>query len=159
MTFDGSRSEIWSDEEIQGAVSASDSSYFVKETSILDNWITIDFGLGTLAKLSNDWDGQGAIAPRLECISDATYFLAYLARNGAVAPDRVLPTGDGAILAEWHGNSEYREAEFVGKGKIEWMTQQNPDAPFEHHVTRILRADSEVWAERQETTTSMSQAA
>lgn len=159
--LDDTGSSIWSDEQIFfNSSSPDDSTGFMPSRPRSKVWAAIEIELGSFAQLPFGWDGDNAAPPATECISDARRYFALLVERNAAPPDRVLPTPSGTIMAEWHDGLSYREAEFVGNDTIEFMSQTNPAAPFEHalehlpplerSIQRVRESKSAIWGDAQE---------
>ncbi len=128
-------SAIWSDrgQRPWGVVFDASSYTFTPLSDFRGSAVVRD--LVSFSKLTDDWDDEGALRPRIESISDAHEFIARY--RPVPLPDRITPTRDGAILAEWFVGDTYFEAEFVGGGIVEWMARRSKVGPFEHWKQQI----------------------
>ena len=79
------------------------------------------------AILADDWDGDGAIAPKPLLILKAMSLLIELhAANDRPPPSRIGACPMGGILFEWQWQQAgcYLEAEITPAGTIEWMEER-----------------------------------
>lgn len=85
-------------------------------------WDQIEEEVRQLGRRSEDWDGEGADAPRRESIEGALRFCSTAARMHRLSvPNCVSLARDGNLLLEWHLPSVYFELEFVASNRAEMM--------------------------------------
>ena len=90
--------------------------------------------LAGFVNLVDDWDGQGAIAPKPLLIIKAMSLLIELhAANELLPPFRIGACPMGGILFEWQAASGYLEAEITPDDAIEWM-EEREGQPTRHGV-------------------------
>lgn len=92
------------------------------------------------ATLTDDWDGQGAIAPKPSLILKALSLLIELhdAHESNEPIHRLLPPPSrvgacpmGGILFEWQTGMKYLEVEITPAGALEWM-EERKGQPVRH---------------------------
>lgn len=72
--------------------------------------------------LGDDWDGQGAAAPRPDVVDSALRWILEMRANPrAVLPARVVPGVDGGIVLEWQAGASRLEVEISRPDRVEWM--------------------------------------
>ena len=87
--------------------------------------------------LPNDWDGEGAEAPRPETVESAIRLMQKLQFEGYDAPDRLIASLRGRIVAEWHPrNPRYVEVEISDVNRAEWMVE-SVQGTFTHLTQEI----------------------
>lgn len=98
-------------------------------------WFDSARTLAGFANLTDDWDGEGAIAPKPLLILKAMSLLIELHDAGDRAPpSRVGACPMGGILFEWQTRgTDYLEVEITPAGAIEWM-EERKDKPVRHGV-------------------------
>jgi len=77
---------------------------------------------GRLRGLTDDWDGQGAMAPKSEAIAEAERWLTLLIQQRWPEPARVYSLSTGEVVAEWDHGTDHFEIEFSGTGRVSWMS-------------------------------------
>lgn len=98
-------------------------------------WFDSAKTLAEFASLADDWDGEGAIAPKPLLILKAMLLLIELHDAGDRSPpSRVGACPMGGILFEWQqacstylcrgGSHSYLEVEITPAGAIEWMEER-----------------------------------
>lgn len=79
--------------------------------------------LENIQSLQENWDGEGAEAPKLELIDSAISLLGFIQKK-LPPPSRITPTQTGNIVLEWQfENNIYLEAEIVDRSCVEWMLE------------------------------------
>jgi hypothetical protein len=82
-----------------------------------------------LRRLGEDWDGQGASAPRQELIEGCRILLETAQRHQVLPPPTfVAAAPDGAVCVEWQWKGIRLEAE-VADDRIEWMYSPDDGSP------------------------------
>lgn len=85
-----------------------------------------------IRSLQNNWDGEGAEAPKAALVDSAIDLLVFLQSQQMLPPPvRIAASPNGNIILEWQSeNNVYLEAEIVEPFHVEWMLEQ----PF--HLTQ-----------------------
>src|SRR5260370_5107271 len=76
--------------------------------------------------LENDWNGDGAAAPRAANVYSALAFVEKMRHTGGVVAPRAVPGVNGEVLLVWKSGPTYLEAEIRHPGLIEW-TDTRPE--------------------------------
>jgi len=107
------------------------SALSASSTGSGDSWVERIESLNRLHELKDDWDGDGAIAPRNDLLSSAKALLLGMRKNGWVAPTGVAAGPNGTVLIDWQNEKNYFEVEVVAPFQAEWMASI-PGKPPEH---------------------------
>ena len=102
--------------------------------------------LQRVAELADDWDGEGAMAPKPPIVANARQTLEHLQELDLLTPSRIAAGPNGAIVIEWQHPSGYFEIEVAGSERIEWMMIRPHSVPvhgeelatFLPHLTAAL---------------------
>lgn len=130
----------WSNEnfigygENSGPLNPAGLSTFFK-SDMEDRWSSRMMGLiqelEDIQSLQDNWDGEGAEAPKPELV-DSTITLLGFIQNTLPPPTRITPSQTGNIVLEWQfEDNVYLEAEIVDPFHIEWMLEV-PFQPTQH---------------------------
>ena len=130
----------WSNEnfigygENSGPLNPAGLSTFFK-SDMEDRWSNRMMGLiqelEDIQSLQDNWDGEGAEAPKSELV-DSTITLLRFIQNTLPPPTRITPSQTGNIVLEWQFEDNiYLEAEIVDPFHIEWMLEV-PFQPTQH---------------------------
>lgn len=97
--------------------------------------------LATFVDLADDWDGLGAVAPRLLVIEKALVLLRHLRLAGDLmpalpSPSRVGACPMGGIIFTWEQWGTYLEAEVTPTGNAEWM-EEREGQPVRHGIGTV----------------------
>lgn len=116
---------------------------FDKKTEQL--WTQADRELADIARLSDDWDGLGALRPPPGIVSSAVALFRdqYLYGNLG-PPSAVVPTALGRISFEWDFNNLYVEAQIVRPGYVRWMIKASGAPTWHSGDVAILPPDIQV---------------
>jgi hypothetical protein len=98
-------------------------------------WDEIFSRLRYLRGLTDDWDGQGAVAPAVAILDGAEALAHSLRQEGAIAPSWVVAGPDGEIVFDWQSPGLYLEAEVSKPDLVEWMLVIGEN-PSQHWETR-----------------------
>jgi hypothetical protein len=122
---------------------------FQSQSSAMDNhWDQALSSLEKLRDLADDWDGQGASAPEVANLDQASTWISEMRQwRHALPPTRVSPGTLGEVILEWRGESFHLVAEVANPIQVEWLLKV-PDQPIRHWQTDasnpwIVRADHE----------------
>ncbi len=85
-------------------------------------WKRTTEALRDLGQLTDDWDGQGAEAPRPATTEGARALAAILETKHDVPPDRVMPGVTGTVILEWQREGWYVEIEVTDRQRADVMT-------------------------------------
>jgi hypothetical protein len=96
-----------------------------------DRWKAIRADLLLIARLRDDWDGQGAKAPSPPVVESAFHILRLFHEGGLSVPSSVVAAPDGAVVFTWETPNSYREAEISRPGHITWMAERE-NRPTRH---------------------------
>ena len=111
------------------------STFFESDAEIewLNRMAELGQELEDLRALPDNWDGEGADAPKTELVDSAIDLLGYLQNKCTLPPPtRVAASPAGNIVLEWQlENSVYLEAEIVEPFHVEWMLER-PFIPTRH---------------------------
>ncbi len=77
------------------------------------------------AEFSSNWDGEGASAPVLSSLDDASDFVRLL--SSSVPDADPMLNADGRAGLYWNNNGLYADIEFLGDGRIAYFVQRNED--------------------------------
>lgn len=89
-----------------------------------------------LKSLQDNWDGEGAEAPKLELINIAITLLGFI-QHTLPPPTRITPSQTGNIVLEWQfKDSTYLEVEIVDPFHIECMLEV-PSLPTRHWEEKL----------------------
>jgi len=118
-------SATWSSEEIVlPTPTPAQTLLFSVEAQNVEQWETLEARVFSFRSLGNDWDGEGALAPKPEVVNTAIDFVRLLKRNEQFyqfAPTQLSIDPTGAIIFEWRVGSVYADAEISGPRTVEWM--------------------------------------
>jgi len=108
------------------------------EQESMHRWSDLETRLFGYKRLTENWDYEGADAPRPEIVDSAIDFLRILKiQNERVpAPSTVTISPAGAVIFVWRDGGLYVDAEISSPRLIEWMTIVNNARPT-HAVTRF----------------------
>lgn len=81
-----------------------------------DWWLQAARQLEAIARLPNNWDGEGSLAPSAQIINAASDLLKCLFKTGIIDKPHIYPTRDGGVQFEWERDSKYVEIELVAEG-------------------------------------------
>lgn len=112
--------------------------------SVQDTWDEIIGELNAMRRLTDDWDGLGASAPRNEIIDSAVEWGQHLRRLGRMAPASVLAGPRGTILFNWQDENGYLDAEVARPHYVEWMWIV-PGRPTQHGAFDYVPALGGQW--------------
>lgn len=89
--------------------------------------------LENILSFQNNWDGEGAEAPKAELVDSTIDLLGSLQSQRILPPPiRIAASPTGNIILEWQlEHSVYLEAEIVEPFRVEWMLEQ-PFHPTQH---------------------------
>jgi len=100
-------------------------------------WDAARIMFADVAGLQDNWDGDGANAPKTDILGSVSIFLFDRQSRGQSAPTRVTPTTDGTVVLEWLDESGFRATfEFSGPAYGEWLIER-PGYPAEFREERI----------------------
>lgn len=105
----------------------------VNRPAVVDAWVERIDDLLRMYRMEHDWDGDGALAPRVELIDSALRLSQQLRRQGYDVPSRVVAGVNGTILFEWQCGDVYEEIEVTEPFKAEAM-RITPGRPAEHWI-------------------------
>lgn len=91
-------------------------------------WAKILASVEAMRTLTDDWDGDGATAPRAGVIETARELLGYLRAIPLPCPMTTGTGPTGSILLVWERSGRYFEIEIVAPGQAEWFRSE-PGAP------------------------------
>jgi hypothetical protein len=134
----GHQTDVWTDKEFvrfgasSGPMSPSGLSTSV-ESEFDRQWTERAADLRRIRSLRDDWDGEGAEAPRPEVVDSVEDLLELLRRNQSLPPpSRVVASPNGSVIIEWQmEGGAYREAECSEPYRAEWMLEV-PNRPTTH---------------------------
>ncbi|HEY4696663.1 MAG TPA: hypothetical protein VIH29_01470 [Gallionella sp.] len=110
------------------------STFFESDAEIewLNRMAELGQELEDIRTLPDNWDGEGAEAPKAELVDSAIDLLSSLQSQRTLPPPtRIAASPAGNIILEWQlEHSVYLEAEIVEPFRVEWMLE----LPF--HPTR-----------------------
>jgi hypothetical protein len=99
------------------------------------DWQRAIEALHRIGTLTDDWDGQGAEAPRHEIVEWAVDWVGQMRHyRQALPPSGAVPGVAGEIYLEWRGESYYVVAEITAPARVEW-TLSLPGQPNRHWLT------------------------
>jgi hypothetical protein len=90
---------------------AKRSSLACSATRSQTRWRSVFAAINAMAELSDDWDGDGAIAPPAQVLKNASRIAEILQSNDEPVPMRVVPTVNGTVVFEWNLTGLYQEVE------------------------------------------------
>ena len=111
------------------------STFFKSDMEDRDRWSNRMRGLvqelKDIGSLQDDWDGEGAEAPKSELVASAITLLDFI-QNTLPPPTRITPSQTGNIVFEWQFEDNiYLEVEIVDPFHIECMLEV-PFQPTQH---------------------------
>lgn len=107
-----------------------------------NDWDDAIDSLSRIAMLDDNWDGEGALAPKAAALRGAILFLQQIYRTSTnTAPTRIVPDSDGAIIFEWQTPDVYIEARIENGDDVEWMIV--PSAGSVIHTTYDISTTNE----------------
>lgn len=85
---------------------------------LIDKLISIRF-------LTEDWDGEGSVAPDPEAVVGATKLARNLKDQEYVPADRVTASVNGTVVFEWHTAEGYQEIEVTSPvdAELRWVAK------------------------------------
>ena len=118
-----------------GPLTATHGTAVASSSNVEANWKQIADELGRMRGLKDDWDGQGASAPRPENVEAAEKWVQEMRSYAqAIPPSQVVPGVAGEVLLIWQRHGFYLEAEITKPAQVEWMLSI-PGQPNKHWVT------------------------
>ena len=132
MLAHGQAQGIWSDDtyisygENSGPLNPEGLSTFFR-SEVEDRWSNrvteLIQELENIQSLHDNWDGEGAEAPKSELIDSAITLLGFIQKK-LPPPSRITPTQNGGIVLDWQfENNIYLEAEIADPCLVEWMLE------------------------------------
>lgn len=101
-----------------------------------EHWRQIERDVRGMRQLHDDWDGEGAEAPRRSVVDSVVNLLSQLRAEGMPVPSRAVVSPGGSVVLEWqHAGGFYLEAEISEPYRVEWM-QKRANGPAEHWANR-----------------------
>jgi len=94
--------------------------------------------------LSDDWDGEGALAPRPEIIAVAVGLLRGLMEQNWRPPSQVAPSPTGGVIVGWRHGSDYFEAEIDGPDIVEWMSLREGEPARHWHQELVASVQATI---------------
>jgi hypothetical protein len=117
-----------------------------QSTAIDNRWDHALNGVEKLRDLPGDWDGQGARAPDVANLDQASTWISAMRQwRHALPPNRVSPGTLGEVILEWRGDSFHLVAEIATPTQVDWLLNV-PGEPIRQWQTDarspwIVRAD------------------
>jgi hypothetical protein len=124
----------WSDAQVAYVVDAGafGSSFADLAAREDEQWRKLERVVREMRHLGDDWDGEGADAPRASVVDSVLHLVSQLRERGMAAPSRAVVSPNGAIVLEWQGpGGVYVEAQISVPYRVEWM-RKRADRPAEH---------------------------
>ena len=81
--------------------------------------------LHSYANLEDNWDGEGAAAPIVDCIKNAVSFIRLLPDNIPLPEPMIHASGHTGLF--WGDGGIYADIEFLHNGRIAYYIEQNGD--------------------------------
>jgi len=75
--------------------------------------------------LHSNWDGEGALAPSVESITQAVEFSRMLNDVDMMPEPMILPSGNASLY--WNDGQLYAEIEFLGAERLAYFVKRNGD--------------------------------
>lgn len=116
--------------------------------SDIDNWASTERSLLDLYKLDDNWDGEGADAPKFEIIKTAYQLLISMQNQDQPVPTQISATLTGGIVVYWRNDDVYIEAEINEPNLVEWM-QTEPNVQPRYWDTTLNNSFDDVSLSRQ----------
>jgi hypothetical protein len=89
--------------------------------SCSQKWKRVYDQLAEFARYQENWDGLGSVSPIPQAINAAAEYLK-MARAAEIAPPASATLApDGCVRIEWWFGDNVAQAEFGGKGEVEWV--------------------------------------
>lgn len=134
------QTDVWTDEGFAPSVSSGPMSPSALSTSfeseIDRQWSDQIMQLRRIRSMRDDWDGEGAEAPKPEVVDSVEDLLLQIREDqSAPPPSRIVASPDGALVIEWQlGNDGYVEMECSEPYRAEWMIEllDRPPVHQEH---------------------------
>ncbi len=87
-----------------------------------------------IRRLTDDWDGLGAPAPKPRLVDSAIMLAGWMRGRGVLPPARIVPGLTGTVLFEWQpGPGDYVEVEVTEPFTAE-LTVLRDGRPPEHRI-------------------------
>lgn len=101
-------------------------------------WTELENTLFSYKKYTDDWDYEGAEAPRSEVVDSAIDFLRSIRFRGAAVPvpAKVTLSPHGSVIFIWRNGRWYADAEINEPRIVEWMIVNGDQKP-EHRKAAI----------------------
>lgn len=126
----------WTPNEYELSSERPDSSSLIESLGDEDAWENLVDRLYSFRLLGDDWDGDGALAPRMEVVATAVGLIRGLKAGRFSPASHASVSPAGGIVIEWRSESEYIEAEIETPGLIEWMCMR-PGLPTSHREQQL----------------------
>jgi len=97
--------------------------------SVVDNWASTERSLSDLFKMDDNWDGEGADAPKFEIIKTAYQLLISMQNQNQPSPTQISATLTGGIVVYWRLDDVHIEAEINEPNIVEWMQTEPNEQP------------------------------
>lgn len=95
-----------------------------RESGVERQWMECIYELKRLRSLRDDWDGDGAQAPKPEVVDSIEGLFEALRKKAFGPPSRITASVHGNIVIEWQLNGgSYLEAECSEPYRAEWMLE------------------------------------
>jgi hypothetical protein len=108
-----------SSQEVEADVSIRHVS---QQRQNIERWAKSIADTADLRSLEEDWDGEGANAPRSENVDRALMFLNLLRHiSPEMAPPTVVPGLTGEVILKWTKGASSLHAEICRPDRFEWM--------------------------------------
>lgn len=122
-------SNLWSDSTTLQFASdlgtmPTDALATSKESEDRYLWLACVRRLLELRELPDDWDGEGAEAPRPEVVDSAIEYVELRLEGLLPPPARIAASPSGAVIMEWQLGKSYLEIEIAEPHMAEWMLEQ-----------------------------------
>lgn len=106
------------------------------DPSIPTEWNAIIADLRSLRELEDDWDGNGAKAPKDAVVKSAIEWAHYLLKFNQSPPSSIMVGPNGTILFNWQDENGHFDAEMTRPNYLEWM-HNVPGRPARHGVFEV----------------------
>lgn len=102
-----------------------------------NSWDSTLDALRTIGNLTDDWDGNGAIAPAYGIVETAIAWAHHVAAKNFIPPSSVVAGPNGTILFNWQDENGFVDVEVTRPNYLEWM-QIVPGRPTQHGVLDLV---------------------